>query len=389
MDPAGEGPTSSRPLRVLHVVSTFEIKTDTKILELMLPLLDRGRVEPSIACMYGGGPMRNRFEALGIPTRDFQAAGELNPFVVRRIARWVGRNGFDAVHTHLLRADLYAGLAARLARTRAVVSTVHALGEFRRSRKRRLDGLLDQLSRLWPTHWVAVSHAVKADAVKRLRRPGSWVTVIHNGIEPERFKPNPAERQRIRDEWQLDRDMPLIVVVARLSYEKGLPTLLQAASRLRRTHPKAVVAIVGDGPLRAELTDQINDSGLPDSVRLIGFRQDIASVLSAADVACLPSYMEGFPNALLEACAAELPVVATKVGGIPELVVAGRTGLLVEPHRPDELAEALERVLSEPELARQLGRAARERIETHFTARHAARRHEELYERLLMTKQTP
>ncbi len=377
--------TESRPLRVLHVVSTFEVKTDTKWLALMLPHLDRSRVEPSIACMYGGGAMRDRFEDLGLPTWDFQAPSEIGLSAVGRIVRYIRSGRFDAVHTHLLRADLYAGLAARLARIRAVVSTVYAIGEFRRSRQRRLDGLLDQLTRLWPTHWVAVSHAVKADAVKRLRKPGSRVTVIHTGVEPEEYGPNAVARQRVRAEWGLDPAVPVIVVVARLSYEKGLPTLIQAASRLNRDHPEAVIVIVGDGPLRAELANQIADSGLSDTVRLVGFRRDIGSVLAAADVACLPSYMEGLPNALLEACATGLPVVATNVGGVPELIVANQTGLLVEPHRPEDLAEALRRVLSEPALARRLGEAARDRMETHFSAQAVARRYEALYERLLGT----
>jgi len=368
---------------VAHVVSTFDAKTDTKWLLLLLRHLDRQRVEPAVVCMYGGGAMQERFEALGIETENLDAPAEMGLSAVGRAYRYIRSGRFDVVHTHLLRADLYAGLAGRLAGVEAVVSTVYAIGAFRRSQRRRLDGLLDQLTRLWPTHVVCVSQAVKDDCVRRLRWAGSRVSVIHTGIDPGDYGPDEAARRRIRGEWGLGQATPLIVTVARLSYEKGLPTLVEAAAELAKQHPAAVTAIVGEGPIRAELDARIASAGLADRVRLVGFRADVSDVLAAADVFCLPSHMEGLPNALLEASAVGLPVVATQVGGIPELVVANETGLLVPPRRPDELADAIARLLDDPPLARRMGQAARRRIVDAFSASAAAGKYQALYESLV------
>ncbi len=376
------GRVPCRPVRVLHVVSTFEVKTDTKWLLLLLRHLDRRRVVPSIACVYGGGPMQERFGSLGIETVNWDSQGEIDLSTIARAFRYIRSGRFDVVHTHLLRADLYAGLAARLAKTPVVVSTVYAIGAYRRSRQRRLDGLLDQLTRLWPTHLLTVSHAVKDDSVRRLRWPRSRVSVIHTGIEPGEYGPDPAARRRIREQWRLDEAAPLIIAVARLSYEKGLDTLVKAAGLLVRRHPSATVAIVGDGPMRDELTDMIDSGGLTGRVRLAGFRTDVPEILAAADVFCLPSLMEGMPNALLEACATGLPVVATRVGGVPELVVADETGLLVPPGRGEALADAIDRILVDRSLATQLGRNARRRIEDEFSVGVVARKYGALYEAL-------
>jgi len=372
-----------RPIRVLHVVSTFEVKTDTKWLLQLVRHLDPHRVAPAIACMYGGGAMQKRFGSLGIETANLTSPVEIDLSAIGRAFRYIRSGRFDVVHTHLVRADLYAGLAARLAGVSAVVSTVYAIGPFRRSRRRRLDGLLDQLTRLWPTHLLTVSQAVKDDCARRNRWPASRISVIHTGVEPGDYGPDASARRRVRADWGLSQDTPLIVTAARLSYEKGLPTLIDATAELAKRHPTAVTVVVGEGPMRAELTRKIASAGLADRVRLAGFRTDMPAVLAAADVFCLPSQMEGLPNVLLEASATGLPVVATRVGGVPELVVADQTGLLVPPGRADELARAIGRVLEDRALAERLGRAARRRIEDEFSARAAAVKYQVLYEALV------
>ncbi|MBN1345058.1 MAG: glycosyltransferase family 4 protein [Phycisphaerae bacterium] len=363
-------------------MSTFELKTDTKWLLSLLGHVDRHRVDPSIACMYGGGAMRKRFESLGIETADFASPGEIDLSAAARIYRYIRSGRFDVVHTHLLRADLYAGLAARLAGTRAIVSTVYAIGPYRRSRRRRLDGLLDQLTRLWPTHLVAVSEAVRADCGRRLRWPASKVSVIHTGIEPGEYGACEPARRRIRAEWGFDQTAPLIVTVARLSYEKGLPTLIQAAGELSDRHPSAMFAIVGEGPMRSELAAQIDSLGLSETVRLIGFRTDVPDVLAAADVFCLPSRMEGMPNVLLEASAARVPIVATRVGGVPELIADNVTGLLVPPGNADALAGAIGRLIEDPSLRDRLGQAARRQVEQEFSVSAVAEKYQALHESL-------
>jgi len=369
-----------RPIRVLHLVSTFEVKTDTKWLALLMRHLDRQRCQAAIACMYGGGPMRGVFQSLGVETANLESPGELDLRAILRAYQYIRSGRFDVVHTHLLRADLYGGLAARLVRGPGVVSTVYAIGAYRRERRRRLDGLLDQLTRLWPNDVVAVCRAVRNDVVRRLRWPRSRVSVIHTGIEPADYRRDEIQGYRVRCEWGMGRARPLMVTVARLSYEKGLPTLLEAVRQLGGRCPDLACVIVGDGPMREALARRIEAAGLGDRVRLVGFRNDIPAVLAAADLFCLPSRMEGLPNVLLEAGAAGVPVVATRVGGVPEVVVDGRTGILVPPGRPEAMADAIDRLIREPALARRLADAGRKRVERRFSAEVATRKYQMLYE---------
>jgi glycosyltransferase involved in cell wall biosynthesis len=162
-----------------------------------------------------------------------------------------------------------------------------------------------------------------------------------------------------------------------------LPTLIEAMGSLAARHPHAVAIIVGDGPLRTELSRQVESMGLIGCVRLIGFRSDIPAILAASDVFCLPSYMEGLPNVLLEAASAGLPVVASRVGGITEVVLDGVTGLLVPPGSAEALAGALDRMLGDPVAADRLAQAGRLRVERYFSAETVADNYAALYERLM------
>lgn len=371
-----------RPVRVLHLVSTFEIKTDTKWLLQLARRIDRRRFELSAACFHGGGPIRDRLDDLGVRTHNLHCPGELDPRSVTRAARLIRAGGYDVVHTHLLRADLYGGLAARLARTPVVVSTAYAVGEWRRVRKRRCDRLLDLVCARLPTHLLAVSNAVARDCARRLRIADERITVIHTGVDaPPVIDPGAAAAQRRA--WNVPPGAPLVLTVARLSHEKGLDTLIDAWVEVVARRPDARLVVVGDGPDRGQLQSRIRDAGLSETILLAGFLPDVWPALLAADVFCLPSNSEGMPNALLEAMAAGRPIVATDVGGNPEAIEHLTSGLLVPSNDPRALADGLVQLIEDRELAERLGRAALETIERRFTAADVAGRYEALYERLL------
>ncbi len=367
---------------VLHLVSTFEVKTDTKWLVQLSRHMDRGRFRLSAACLFGGGPVPGELASLGVETSNLEVEDERDPRAVLRARDCIRRSGCDVVHTHLLRADLMGGAAARWARVEAIVSTVYAIGDYRRATRRKLDGLLDAACARLPTHVVAVSEAVRRDCVDRQGIAAERVSVIHTGIEPP---PNvdPFAVSAFRQQYAKSLESPLIVVLARLSYEKGVDTLIDAAAVLHRTHRDARIVVLGDGPDRAALAARIGERGVGDVVTLAGRREDVWPALSAADVVCLPSKSEGMPNALLEAMAMSRPVVATRVGGIPEAITHEQEGLLVEPDAPAALAAALGRVVGEGSMAERMGAAARRRVDEQFLAHSVAQRYGEMYALLL------
>ena len=175
----------------------------------------------------------------------------------------------------------------------------------------------------------------------------------------------------------------MVGIVAHLSSEKGHGTLLRAIAELKDSCPETLLLIVGDGELRAELEDAVKDLGISDLVEFLGFRSDVEGLIKQCDIFCLPSLSEGLSSAILAAMAARLPVIATSVGGIPELVQDNVTGKLVNPNQPQELAVALEALLKDPVLRTRMGKSGRQRVESHFTLKQKLDATERAYEKLL------
>lgn len=380
--PGGRPANSSgaRPLRVLHFVSTFAVKTDTKLLARMVPHVNRSRVDWSIACFYGDGPMRRKFAAAGCQTFNLDVPGECDLRAIYRAARLIQRIQPDVVHTHLLRADLMAGIAARLMDVPVIVGAAYAIGDFRRERRRLSDGLIDAVCGRLPSHFLAVSRATKADWQARLGLNENDISVIHTGIESAPTI-DAKKVAAFRSSCGASDGSPLIVTVGRLSYEKGMDTLIDTANALHRSRTPFHWAVVGDGSDRAAIQQRIDKLGLAKSVRLVGFQIDTWPAIAAADVFCIPSKMEAFPVVMLEAMAAGRPILATRVGGIREAITNGRNGLLVEP-QAKPMADALQRLLHVPSLRTRLGLAAQQTARERFDVRRVASSYTEFYESL-------
>jgi glycosyltransferase involved in cell wall biosynthesis len=286
------------------------------------------------------------------------------------------------VHTHLLRADLYGGLAARLAGVPVILTTQYAIFPYARAIKRGCDGLLDRMCRGLATDALCVSEAVRQDLTGRVGWSAIDTHTVRTGFDFDAFHPEPDARSRLRNRWSVPENSPLVMTVARLSREKGLETLLEAADAVRRKNSSVRFVLVGEGPLGETLAEQIRERHLQEHVRLAGFQPDIPSMLSAADVFVLPSYMEGMPNALLEAFAAGLPVIASAVGGLCEAIDSERTGLLVPARDPLALASAISRLLEDPLLARTIANAGTAAARERFSIDTVAGEYAALYTRL-------
>jgi glycosyltransferase involved in cell wall biosynthesis len=364
------------------VVSTFEVKTDTKWLYQLLGQLSDDKIASAIACMYGGGEMMRKFEDLHIPTFNLDAPRTVSMRALWRTYRLIGSYKPDIVHTHMLRADLYGALAARLSRTPTALSTVYAIGPYRRAKVRRLDGFLDLLCKLFATDVLAVSNAVRADVIDRWHWPTERITTINTGITfPDRL-PDESVVKRIRNQLQISESAPLILTLARLSYEKGIDVLVRCAAMVHREIPSARFVVAGDGPMKQKLQAQIRALGLKHVVHLPGFRKDTHDLLAASDLFVLPSLMEGMPNAILEAYAAQRPIIATRAGGSAEAVKHQYSGLLVRPNDPQDLASAVIRCLRDKELCKRLSCNGSKWAEEHFSVRNVAKKYENLYRRL-------
>jgi glycosyltransferase involved in cell wall biosynthesis len=299
-----------------------------------------------------------RLHEHGVETRQLMLLRHYNPVTavpaVGTLARYLSVTDFDMVHTHSTEAGIVGRLAAALADVPAVVHTVHGvpfsedrsalLNRFVLACERRVAPMTDRI--------VANADAITDEYLARgIGRPEQYET-IYSGIDLDAFT-------NVEPAPDLQTSEPVVTMVARLVEGKGFDVLFDA---LERTDERQyAVYIAGNGPLRSRLESSVRDRGL-EGVRLLGYRNDIPAVLAASDVFVLPSFREGTPRVITEAMASSLPVVATAIAGIPEQVVDGETGLLVEPGDPDAVADCLDDLLGDPQRRERMGTQARERV---------------------------
>jgi len=301
-----------------------------------------------------------RLEAAGIGTKQFTSIRHYNPVTaivaVGAVARYLRKHHFDIIHTHSTEAGIIGRFAASLAGVPAIVHTVH--GEpFAPDRNDVLERFVLYCERAAARHTDRLVTNADAIAENYLRRgigqPDQYTTV-YSGIDLDAFR-DAAPASDVTGEGVR------VVMVGRLADGKGFEDLLAAVDRLNRDGLS--VYLVGDGPLRKKLQQEVTQRGLSESVHLLGHRDDIPAILAACDVFILPSYREGTPRVITEAMASGLPVIATEIAGIPEQIEDGTNGILIQPGDVTALVSGLERLAESSELREQFGTASQERVE--------------------------
>jgi glycosyltransferase involved in cell wall biosynthesis len=303
------------------------------------------------------------------------------PHLGRAVAELAGELttlGAAVLCCHGYKATLLGRVAAR--RRQVPVISV-SRGWTAETWKVRLYEALEKLSLRWMDRVVCVSGGQRRK-VLRAGVPAERTRVIRNAIEAGRFaEPDPEYGRRCRDFFAQPPRL-LVGAAGRLSPEKGFTVLVEAAARVHRSDPGVGFLLFGDGAEREALARQIHAAGLDETFILAGFRPDLDRYLSFLDVVALPSFTEGLPNVLLEAFAASVPVVATAVGGVPEVVEDGVSGYLVPPGDPGALAGRLLDVLACEDRRREMGRYGRERVDRDFTFSAQGGEYQRLFEEL-------
>ena len=354
-------------LRIAQFITPSHIGgAEVHVSALSDKLRGRGH-EVTVICPRGRALVRE-LQARGLRVRTPGTTGKLDPLTLMRLARWLRADRAQLIHTHLSTASLLGSWGARAAGIPAI-ATVH--------------GLNTRTCFNWAHAIIAVSNAVKQHLVDQGIAPDR-ITVVHNGVDLRALS-RPDESAPTKQQWGLPVTAPVLITVGRLAPKKGHRDLLEAVSKLLESPRwrEVRLLIVGTGVLSAELKRDAERLGLAGRVTLTGFQQDVVPFLQAADIFVLPSIQEGLSLSALEAMALGKPVVACRVGGTPEVVVDGETGVLVAPGQPEELASALERLLAAPERARAMGEAGRRRVEDAFDFEQMVTKIEGVYRSLI------
>jgi glycosyltransferase involved in cell wall biosynthesis len=381
-------------VRVVYALPGLDVGGTERHVVTLATRIDRRRFDPLVVCTTAGGPLEETLAEAGVPlfvlgfrgltARPSQAAQRLLHCVgtLRRFAAFLRSSRADILHAFLPEACVLGTAAGLLARTRAVVVSKRAMCYFKEFHP--VYAVLENFANLMADAITVNSLAVREDVRKTERFLGRKITLVYNGIESHADPP--GERPSAHPPGiSVAPGAPLVTYVANLRDGKAHVCLVEAAREVLAAVANARFLLVGrEGREAAEVRDHIRRHGLEGKVLLAGPREDVPAVLRATTIAAHPGEQEGFSNAILEAMAAGLPVVASRAGGNPEAVVDGETGILFPPGDAGAMAQAILSLLRDPARAKAMGNAGRRRVLELFSIRKMIAEVEQLYERLLL-----
>jgi glycosyltransferase involved in cell wall biosynthesis len=358
-------------MKVLHIINSLDCGGLEKFaIDLSLELNKRGH-QAEILCLQQGGDLKAVAEQnhLRVTALDKKQGTDFN--LIGKMAGFVKKNRFDIVHTHNMGPLIYGTIACRLASNTHLINTRHG-------RETKTANPI-----IWALNQKIV--AISSDAAEQMLKCNKInkdkVSIIPNGTDLKTFdiKVSDEEKLSIKKSLGLNHDTLILGNIGRLAKEKDQGSLIKAVKKMVSKKNKIELIMVGDGPLKKELMELAKELNVLESVKFLGYRNDIAKLLSIIDVFVLSSFTEGISLTLLEAMAAGKPIVATKVGGNPEVVDDGVTGILVPCGFPERIESAVMRFYANRSLIAQFGEAGRKRAYEFFSLENMTNQYEKLY----------
>jgi glycosyltransferase involved in cell wall biosynthesis len=368
-----------RLVKIIYLITGLGVGGAERALVELATHLPKDRYEVVVACLQPPGPFSDDLMTSGIPVIDLGGMQGLD--YVRsacRLFRLLRKEQAIILHSQLFRADVLAAVVGRFARVPIMVATRQNvnIGGMKKERVNRL--IRHAFDRT-----IAVSDKVRTVEVQLSHTDPNKVVVIPNCVQVDSFTNiNEKKVKALRTELGLDSDTPLIGIVARFHKQKGHIYLLEAMTQVLKEVPTFKALLVGDGELRSAIEEKARMLNLSNDVIFTGIRHDISEILALIDLFVLPSLWEGLPLSLLEAMAAGKPVIATPVGGVPEIIEDGINGLLVSPRSPNDLAEAIITLLQNPKKAKSMGDAGRKKVDE-YSVEAMVQKTENLYRQLI------
>jgi L-malate glycosyltransferase len=373
------------PIKILKFLTMFAIGGTERQFVYLAKGLDKSRFDIRVGCLSKKGEFLRDIESMNLPVAEYPIKSLYSPRMLQRqwlFARDLRRQDIRLVHAYGFYPNVFSVPAARFAGC-ITIASVRDTGVF--TSQVKLKTLSQRAACLLADRVVANSSAVR-DWVVSLGVDENHINVIPNGIALN-GRLTRSRNFRLRREFGIDPDVPVVAVISRLNPGKGIEYFLKAAVIVREQFPEAFFLIVGgsyfDPLYKPSLERMAKELKIADRVLFTGERNDVQHLLQEVNISVLPSLSEGLSNSLLESMGAGLPVIATNVGGNPEIVQDGKTGFLVPARDEKALSDAMVRMLKSPELAEKFGQAGYERVGSHFSLDATVRKTEDLYTMLL------
>ena len=369
-------------IKILQLVEDLSVGGAEKVIAEISQGLNKQNFNVSIWCLSKGGAIAVELQEKGAAVNILGISNYFNPLNIFKLVFLLKKAQPNIVHTHGYFASVIGRIAAKLACIPVLISHVHSTYWDYTKRNLWIEKYLSRFT----SSIICCSKAVKDFVTGHERIDPSKTTVIYNGVDVERFY-NFNDIPAAKKEFGIEPNIPVVGIVSSLTPHKGHKFLLQAAPLILETFPTTIFLFVGDGILMDELYKQAKDLNISTNVIFSGTRNNIPEILNAMDIFVLPSTTrEGLGISILEAMATEKPVVATNIGGIPEVVVNGKTGILVPPQNPEALASAIIDLLKNPEKVQEMGKMGKLRVEEKFTTKKMISEIDSLYRDLLNEK---
>ena len=358
-------------INIAYIIPSLDVGgSEQKVIDLARNL-DKTKFNPIIITITKLGKLEPIAKSLGINVICVNKTSKFDFFVIKRIASVLKNGNVDIVHVFTSTGKLWGRLGAIKAKTKHIISTEESL-----FRNKFIDRFLEKRLIKKTSLIITNSFASKESAINATRISSNKYMVIHNGVNLKPFR-----EAKFLNLLNKKSDEQIIMCVARFDYRKSINTLIDAFNSLD-SKDNIKLVLVGDGPLKDDLQEQVNRLQINDKVLFLGFRNDVASLLKEADVFVLPSIEEGFGNVIIEAMAANVCVVASNVGGIPEIIENNINGIMFKKGMVADLSDSLFRVLNDKELREKLINNANQMIDK-FSDVKMISKHEEIYLKLM------
>jgi len=369
-----------KKIKILYLITGLNVGGAEVMLWGLVKNLDKEKFEPVVVSIIPIGEIGKKIQKEGIKILSLNAKFKYNLFIFLKLISILKKEKPQILHLHLFHADFLGRITGKISRVPIIISTIHNVNFGGKLREKLLE-YTDKFCDLG----IVVSQMVAEVMIEKGVISGRKLKVVYNGIELKNFDlDKDISREKIRKKLGIRKNQNALISVGRLFKAKGYPYLVDAINILKKKYPDIRLLILGEGPERKKIEEQVKELRLEKNILLLGQKENVLEYLASTDVFVMPSLWEGFPMALLEVMAFGLPVVAARVGGVPEVIEDNENGFLVEPKSPDALAEKIDYVLSlSTKKKTEICKRAKKTIEEKFSLKKMVKEYENLYQKLL------
>jgi len=385
--------TRTKPINVLHIIQGKHFGGAEQVVLTLSKSYDRNRVRPMVVCL-SDGLLLEKLAAVNVPHFLIPMKSKTDIIApLYKTMRLIKAQQIDIIHTHTVRSNLIGRLAS-FCTLRKCVTHLHSpiLRDFADLRRGKINEVIDRITRPIAARYIAVSRSLRKEMIQRGLAPDKILTV-HNVPDVDALKSSsrqPGSKPYVRQAYNIPPDAFVLVLVALLRPRKGVEVLITAMKKVVQCFPDTHLLLVGSDDISEDpdygnrLREWTSQLGLESNILFTGFRDDVPEILAESNLMVLPSlFGEGLPMVILEAMAMGVAVVASSVEGVPEIIVDGKDGFLVEPGDSDQLSDKIIQLIKDPALLQDVGQRARKKILKEMNAHRHARQIEQVYQEVL------